>query len=103
MATTLRSCLCNLFFFGSLQTALSLFWPVDMDMDKVIREDMAQAVQIWRKQESKEHFLKSIKMQNLKETMLIIIILHLYNLSIMVDESVYKIKIYRNVKYKYIH
>ena len=45
MATTLRSCLCNLFFFGSLQTALSLFWPVDMDMDKVIREDMAQAVQ----------------------------------------------------------
>ena len=42
-------------------------------------------------------------MQNLKETMLIIIILHLYNLSIMVDESVYKIKIYRNVKYKYIH
>ena len=54
MATTLQSCLCNLFFFGSLQTALSLFWPVDMDMDKVIREDMAQAVQIWRKQERKE-------------------------------------------------
>ena len=44
-----------------------------MDMDEVIREDTAQAVQIWRKQESKEHFLKSIKMQNLKESMLIII------------------------------
>ena len=54
MATTLHSCPCNSFFFGSLQTALSLFWPVDMDMDKVIREDMAQAVQIWRKQEWKE-------------------------------------------------
>ena len=25
-----------------------------MDMDEVIREDMAQAVQIWRKQERKE-------------------------------------------------
>ena len=73
-----------------------------MDMDDVIIEDMAQAVQIWRKQESKENFKKSIKMQNLKENMLIIIILHLYNLGIMVDESIYKIK-ERNVKYKYIH
>ena len=54
MATTLRSCLCNSFFFGSLQTALSLFWPIDMDMDEVIREDMAQAVQIWRKQNGKK-------------------------------------------------
>ena len=35
---------------------------------------------------------KSIKIQNLKESMLIIIILHLYNLGIMVDESIYKIK-----------
>ena len=52
----------------------------------MIREDTAQAVQIWRKQESKEHFLKSIKMQNLKESMLIIIFLPLYNLGIMVDE-----------------
>ena len=62
-----------LFLFCSPHTALSLFWPTDMDMDEVIREDTAQAVQIWRKQESKEHFLKSIKMQNLKESMLIII------------------------------
>ena len=69
----------------------------------MIREDTAQAVQIWRKQESKEHFLKSIKMQNLKETMLIIIILHLYNLSIMVDESIYKTINWRNVKHKFIH
>ena len=42
------------FFFGSPHTALSLFWPADMDMDEVIREDMAQAVQIWSKQEWKE-------------------------------------------------
>ena len=42
------------FFFGSPHTALSLLWPVDLDMDEVIREDMAQAVQIWRKQEWKE-------------------------------------------------
>ena len=42
------------FFFGSPHTALSLFWAADMDMDEVIREDMAQAVQIWRKQEWKE-------------------------------------------------
>jgi len=32
-------------------------------------------------------------MQNLKENMVKIIILHLYNLGIMVDESIYKIKI----------
>ena len=42
-ATNLHSCPCNSFFFGSTHTALSLFWPVDMDMDEVIREDMAQA------------------------------------------------------------
>ena len=42
------------FFFGSPHPALGLFWPADMDMDEVIREDMAQAVQIWRKQEWKE-------------------------------------------------
>ena len=72
-ATTLHSCLCNSFFFGSPHTALSLFWPIDMDMDEFIREDTAQTVQIWRKQESKENFKKSIKMQNLKESMLIII------------------------------
>ena len=35
---------------------------------------------------------ESIKIQNLKESMLIIIILHLYNLGITVDESIYKIK-----------
>ena len=32
----------------------SLFWPTDMDMDEVIREDKAQAVHIWREQEWKE-------------------------------------------------
>ena len=32
---------------------------------------------------------ESIKIQNLKESMLIIIILHLYNLGIMVDESIF--------------
>ena len=42
------------FFFGSPHRALCQFWPADMDMDEVIREDMAQAVQIWRKQEWKE-------------------------------------------------
>ena len=42
------------FFFGPLHTALGLFWPADIDMDEVIREDMAQAVQIWREQIWKE-------------------------------------------------
>ena len=42
-------------------------------------------------------------MQNLKESMLIIIFLPLYNLGIMVDEWIYKTKKKRNVKYKYIH
>ena len=36
--------------------------------------------------------IRKLKMQNLKESMLIIIILNLYNLGIMVDESIYKIK-----------
>ena len=31
------------FFFGSPNTALGLFWPADMDIDEVIREDTAQA------------------------------------------------------------
>ena len=53
-ATTLHSGLCNLFFFGSPHTYLSLFWPAEIDTDEVIIEDMAQAVQIWRKQERKE-------------------------------------------------
>ena len=44
----------NSFFFGSTHTALSLSWTADMDMDEAIREKMAQAVQIWRKQERKE-------------------------------------------------
>ena len=39
------------FFFDSPHTALSLFWPADMDMHEVIRENMAKGVQIWRKQE----------------------------------------------------
>ena len=42
------------FFFGSPHTALYLFLQADMDMDEVIREDMAQSVQIWREQEWKE-------------------------------------------------
>ena len=42
------------FFFGSPHTALCLFWPADMDMDEVNREDMIQAVPIWIKQERKE-------------------------------------------------
>ena len=42
------------FFFGSPQTALGLFWPADMDMDEFIRGNMAQAVQIRRKEERKE-------------------------------------------------
>ena len=53
-ATTLHSRPCNSFFFGSPHTALSLFSPADMDMGELIRQDMAQAVQIWRKQERKE-------------------------------------------------
>ena len=51
-ATTLHSCACYSFFFGSPHTAFSLFWSADMDV--VVREEMAQAVQIWRKQETKE-------------------------------------------------
>ena len=47
------------FFFGSPHTAL--FWPVDMDMDEVIREDMAQAVQIWRKKGKKKRKYKNSK------------------------------------------
>ena len=36
---------------------------------------------------------ESIKIKNPKESILIIIILHLYNLGIMADESIYKTKI----------
>ena len=50
----LHWCPHNSLFFGSPYTAFSLFWPVDMHMDEIIRETMAQAVQIWRKQERKE-------------------------------------------------
>ena len=32
-----------------------------MDMDELIREDMAQAEQIWKKQESKENLKKKYK------------------------------------------
>ena len=40
-----------------------------------------------------ERRLESIKVQNLKESMLIIIILQLYNSGIpVIDESIYKIK-----------
>ena len=40
-----------------------------------------------------ERRYESIKIQNPKKSMLIIIILHLYNLGIMVDESIYKKKL----------
>ena len=53
-ATILHSCSCNSFFFGSPHKDLIQFWPVDMDMDEVIREEIAQAEQIWKKQERKE-------------------------------------------------
>jgi len=33
-----------------------------MDMDEVIREDMAQAVQIWRKKERKEDQFSSVQL-----------------------------------------
>ena len=39
---------------GSPYRALGLFWSADMDMDEVNREDMIQAVPIWRKEERKE-------------------------------------------------
>ena len=42
------------FLFDSPHRVLGLFWPADMVMDEVIREDMIQAVPIWRKQERKE-------------------------------------------------
>ena len=42
------------FLFHSPHRALGLFWPADMDMDEVNREDMIQAVPIWIKQERKE-------------------------------------------------
>ena len=53
-ATTFHSCACNSCFFGSPHTAFSLFCSADTDMDVVISEEMALAVQIWRKQEMKE-------------------------------------------------
>ena len=61
-----------------------------MDMDEVIRENMVQAVKYGENKTGKK--TRKYKIQNLKESMLIIIILHLYNLGIMVDESIYKIK-----------
>ena len=53
-ATTFHSCPSNSFFFVSPHTAFSLFWSTDIDMDEAIREDMAKAVQIWKKEERKE-------------------------------------------------
>ena len=44
------------FFLGSSQTTLSLFWPAEMDMDEVIRKDMAQALQIWKKKTNKQEW-----------------------------------------------
>ena len=63
-----------------------------MDMDEVIREDMVQAAKYGENKKRKK-IRKYKKGQNLKESMLIIIILHLYSLGIMVDESIIKIKI----------
>ena len=81
------------FFFGSSQTALSLFWPAEMDMDEVIRKNMAQALQIWKKKKNKNgKKIRTYKNSKSKgKSMFIIIILHLYNLGIMVGESIYKI------------
>ena len=42
------------FFFGSPHTALCLFWPADMDMDEVIREDMVQAVKYGENKKGKK-------------------------------------------------
>ena len=55
-------------FFGSPHTALCLFWPEDMDIDEVIREDM-----VYKYGENKKaKKIRKYKMQNLKESMLII-------------------------------
>ena len=42
------------FFFGSPHPALGLFWPADMDMDEVIREDMVQAVKYGENKKGKK-------------------------------------------------
>ena len=42
------------FFFGSPNTALGLFWPADMDIDEVIREDMVQAVKYGENKKEKK-------------------------------------------------
>ena len=41
-------------FFGSPHTALCLFWPANMDMDEVIREDMVQAVKYGENKKGKK-------------------------------------------------
>ena len=38
-ATTLHPCPCAL-FFGSSKLLLNLFWPVDIDLDKIKRKDI---------------------------------------------------------------
>ena len=42
------------FFFRSPHTALGLFSLADMDMDEVIREDMAQAVKYGERKKGKK-------------------------------------------------
>ena len=42
------------FFFGSPNTALGLFWPADMDLDEVVREDMVQAVKYGENKKEKK-------------------------------------------------
>ena len=61
-----------------------------MDMDELIREDMPPVCPDMEKRR-KERRKESIKIKNLKTHMLIIIILHLYNLGIMVNKSICKL------------
>ena len=90
----------NAFFFDSPHTALSLFWPSDIDMHEVIRVNMAKGVQIWSKQERIEY--KNAK--SIKKSKVVIIILHLYNLRIPgLYASIYNIKNNINIKYTHFH
>ena len=61
-----------------------------MDIDEVIREDMVQAVKYG--ENKKEKKIRNYKNAKSKGKHAFNQILQLYNLGIMVDESVYKIK-----------
>ena len=72
-------------FFGSPHTALCLFWPEDMDIDEVIREDM-----VYKYGENKKaKKIRKYKNAKSKGKHAYNQILQLYNLGIMVDESIY--------------